>query len=137
MLKFYALTVFVAWIVLEAVHEALKTKGHPLSSELLEDTKTAIILVFLSFYFAVYYPIVSLDAPKLPNLIGGYILLRIGLLRWIWNIVEGQPYIYIGRSKAYDRALSWFIKKTKQPSVAILTTIEGFAILFGTWLILK
>jgi hypothetical protein len=100
---------------LELIYEGLKYKGHHSISGLFEFIYRALIVIGL--YALIAGNFVSPWALTYPHnfwiIIVAYCLFRFGCFDPIIALVMGESINYIGTTKWYDKAIRWFVAKTR------------------------
>lgn len=116
------LLISLALILLEAIYEGLADRGQKTIAGALEFLYRAATLTAVYAWFAGFMPIVTVA--YFGYAIAGFILLRFAIFDFAYNLTVGLPMFYVGSTKVYDKAMTWFLEKTNWPPEYFLGWIK-------------
>ncbi len=132
------LLLFLLLIAGEAVYEGLATRGRKTLAGIIELIIRGITLLIILLWIS-GAPLFFFNRTDLLPALAGYLLLRAGIFRPLWNLAAGQPYTYIGHTKLYDKIIYWIVYRSPlKPYPGIfLSTVEFLLTLLGVWFVVK
>ena len=108
---YLALTLFL--ILFKAIPDGLYDRGLKATAGLLQSISWAIIITSL-FCWVTATPIINWHySPHVIKSLVGFIFVRFAIFDIVYNIARGNSIFYIGRTKWFDKMITWIMTRFK------------------------